>query len=138
MTLLIIGILLFVGVHFVPSLAPDFKAAWLEKMGEGGYKGTFSLLVLASFALIIFGWKSIEPSPIFRPNPLGFLKHPKCPHPVAPTQDRTTQTQIAQGGFQFTNKIISLTPPSASSTWVFVGFSFSHFFFLSSQPFFYK
>jgi uncharacterized membrane protein len=65
MTLLIVGILLFVGVHFIPSLAPDFKAAWLEKMGEGGYKGTFSLLLLASFALMIVGWQSIDPSEIF-------------------------------------------------------------------------
>lgn len=74
MTLLIVGILLFVGVHFIPSLAPDFKAGWLEKMGEGGYKGTFSLLLLASFALMIVGWKSIDPSEIFQPNP--YLRQP--------------------------------------------------------------
>ena len=74
MTLLIVGILLFVGVHFIPSLAPDFKALWLEKMGEGGYKGTFSLLLLASFALMVVGWQSIEPSAVFRPNP--YLRQP--------------------------------------------------------------
>ncbi len=58
MTLLILGVLLFAGVHLVPALAPGLRAAWLGKMGEGGYKGTFSLLLVASFALMTFGWKT--------------------------------------------------------------------------------
>ena len=69
MLLLLLGIALFTGVHLIPSLAPGIKASWLGRMGEGGYKGTFSLLLLASFALIIFGWRSIQPSFIYMPSP---------------------------------------------------------------------
>jgi uncharacterized membrane protein len=36
-------------------------------MGEGGYKGIFSLLLLAAFALIIGGWRSAEPVFIYQP-----------------------------------------------------------------------
>ncbi|MFT4519045.1 MAG: putative membrane protein [Halioglobus sp.] len=67
MTLLILGILLFVVVHFVPALVPALKNSWYERLGEGGYKGTFSVLLLASFALIIIGWRSAEPSFVYQP-----------------------------------------------------------------------
>ncbi len=68
MTLLILGVLLFAGVHLVPALAPGLRAAWLGKMGEGGYKGTFSLLLVASFALMTFGWKTAEATVLYSPS----------------------------------------------------------------------
>lgn len=74
MVLLLLGIMLFAGVHLVPSLAPSLKASWLGRMGEGGYKGTFSVLLLAAFALIIIGWRSAQPSMVYLP-PAG-LRHP--------------------------------------------------------------
>lgn len=74
MALLVIGVLLFAGVHLIPSLAPGLRAAWLGKMGEGGYKGTFSLLLMLSFALMIFGWRSTPPQYLY--TPLQSLKHP--------------------------------------------------------------
>jgi len=69
MALLILGLLLFAGVHLVPSLAPDLKANCHNKLGEGGYKGGFSLLLLLSFGLIIFGWRSALPELIYLPSP---------------------------------------------------------------------
>ena len=74
MVLLVLGILLFAGVHFVPSLAPGLKASWLGRLGENGYKGTFSVLLLASFALIITGWRSAQPEFLYTPSPA--LRHP--------------------------------------------------------------
>ena len=74
MALLSLGLLLFAAVHLLPSLAPDLKTAWYNKLGEGGYKGTFSLLLLLSFALIIVGWRSIQPELAYLPSPA--LKHP--------------------------------------------------------------
>jgi len=74
MTLLIAGILLFAGVHFVPSVAPGLKASWLGKLGEGGYKGSFTLLLLGAITLIVMGWRSIEPTTVYLPSPA--LRHP--------------------------------------------------------------
>jgi uncharacterized membrane protein len=73
MTFLAFGVLLFAFVHFIPSLAPSVKASALQKIGENGYKGVFSLLLLISIALIIFGWRSAEPSQIYYP-PIGLHK----------------------------------------------------------------
>ncbi|NND67445.1 MAG: NnrU protein [Halioglobus sp.] len=67
MALLVLGVLLFAGVHFIPSLGPGIKAAWVGKLGENGFKGVFSLLLLASFALMIFGWRGTTPSPLYAP-----------------------------------------------------------------------
>ncbi len=70
MLLLTLGVLLFAGVHFIPSLAPGLKNAWTGRLGENGYKGVFSLLLLASFGLMIGGWRSAEPSFLYAPPPL--------------------------------------------------------------------
>ena len=67
MTLLLLGVLLFTFVHFVPSLAPSLKAAAVSRIGEGGYKGVFSLLLLASFAFMIVSWRSAEPTSVYLP-----------------------------------------------------------------------
>lgn len=67
MVLLTTGVLLFAVVHFVPSLMPQLKNTAIRKMGEGGYKGIFSLLLLASFALMIYGWRTAVPSLLYQP-----------------------------------------------------------------------
>ena len=67
MSMLVIGVLLFAGVHFIPSLAPGLKQGAMEKMGENGYKGVFSLLLLGALALIIFGWRGADPVYFYAP-----------------------------------------------------------------------
>lgn len=67
MALLVLGVVLFAGVHFIPSLVPGIKAAWVGKLGENGFKGVFSLLLLASLALIIFGWRGTTPALLYAP-----------------------------------------------------------------------
>lgn len=72
MITLVLGVLLFCGVHFIPSLAPGLKRAWRDRLGENGYKGVFSLLLLAAFALMIAGWRGASPVPLY--DPPGALK----------------------------------------------------------------
>jgi uncharacterized membrane protein len=55
MTLLIIGIIVFLGVHLLPTVA-DLRARLVSSLGEAGYKIAFSLLSLASLALLIYGF----------------------------------------------------------------------------------
>ena len=61
------GLLLWAAVHLSPSVAPGFKAAWKGKLGEGGYKGSFALLILTGLGLIILGWRSAQPTLIYLP-----------------------------------------------------------------------
>ncbi len=74
MALLVIGVLLFAGIHLIPSLAPGVKAGWQGRLGEGGYKGSFALLLLVALALIVTGWRSTLPEMVYFPPP--GLRHP--------------------------------------------------------------
>ena len=38
-----------------------------ERLGENGYKGVFSLLLLGSFALMILGWRSADFTHVYSP-----------------------------------------------------------------------
>ncbi len=65
MALMIAGLLLFTGIHLMPSLAPGAKQAMLGKLGEGGYKGIYSLLALGGIVLIVIGWRSTVPQHVY-------------------------------------------------------------------------
>lgn len=67
MTLLIIGLLLWCGVHFVPSLFLGLRTRLVAKLGLPKYKGLFALLIVASIVVMVFGWRSIEPDPVYLP-----------------------------------------------------------------------
>ncbi len=67
MGLLVLGILLFTGVHLVPSLAPGLRGALVQRLGENGYKGLFSLSLLLGMGLIVLGWRSTLPSLVYLP-----------------------------------------------------------------------
>jgi uncharacterized membrane protein len=69
MTLLAIGALLFAALHLTKSLAPTLRADLQNRLGENGYKGIFSLLVLGSMALIVFGWRNAVPQFLYSPVP---------------------------------------------------------------------
>jgi uncharacterized membrane protein len=69
MAMLALGLLLFTGTHLIPSLAPGIKAGWHRRLGENGYKGTFSLLALAGIGLIVAGWRSASPTLVYLPSP---------------------------------------------------------------------
>ena len=55
MTLLIAGIVVFLGIHLLPTL-PQFRERIMDRLGEGGYKAAFSLLSIAGFVLLVWGF----------------------------------------------------------------------------------
>lgn len=66
MDLLLAGILLWSAVHYIPGLTPNFRATVIAKLGNA-YRGVFSLLIVASIAMIVFGWRSMTPEYIYAP-----------------------------------------------------------------------
>lgn len=70
MAMLLTGIALWIVVHSLPAVAPASRSALQQKLGEQAYKGFFSLVILGSLLLIVFGWKSAVPSAVYVP-PLG-------------------------------------------------------------------
>lgn len=65
MKILILGLLLWSGVHFIPSLAIPLKNHWKAQLGDKGYQISFSLIVVVSLILIVFGWRSITPVTLY-------------------------------------------------------------------------
>lgn len=67
MALLLAGITTWLLVHLFPAYAPSAREDLVSRFGENPYKGLFSLLILAALVMIIFGWKSSTPSPVYVP-----------------------------------------------------------------------
>ena len=60
MLVLIIGLLLFFGIHAVRMIAPGFRAAQIAA-NEGRWKGIYSLLSLVGLVLIVWGYILYRP-----------------------------------------------------------------------------
>jgi uncharacterized membrane protein len=61
MTRLVLGLLLWSVVHFIPGLAGDFRKNLINRFGENPYKGIFALLMVVALYLMISGWQSMTP-----------------------------------------------------------------------------
>jgi len=59
MTLLIGGLLLFIGAHLVPT-QPALRQALIGRIGEGPYKGAFSLISAVGLVLLVFGYGQMQ------------------------------------------------------------------------------
>ena len=64
MSLLILGLVLFLGLHSVRIFAEGWRATVRARLGEGAWKGLYSLLSLAGFALIVVGYGAARQSPV--------------------------------------------------------------------------
>lgn len=65
MTLMILGLLVWSVVHFVPTLGLSFKNDVIEKYGEKTYMAVFSILIVLSLVMIVFGWRSTIPEFVY-------------------------------------------------------------------------
>jgi len=67
---LVTGLILFFGVHLVTA-ARSARASLVARIGEGPYKGLYSLVSLAGFALIVIGMGKAEPVQLWTPPDWG-------------------------------------------------------------------
>ena len=65
------GVLLFMAVHFVPTLAPGFKETLVQRVGAQPYRGLFSLFLVSAVVLMIIGWRSTTPELVYLPPSWG-------------------------------------------------------------------
>jgi uncharacterized membrane protein len=75
MTYLMLGLVVFLGVHSVRIVAEDWRTATRARMGENAYKGVYSLLSLAGFALIVWGFGVARETPVLLWNPPVGMRH---------------------------------------------------------------
>ena len=53
---LILGLVLFLGMHSVRMLAPDFRSNFIAQRGENAWKGLYSVVSIVGFVLIVWGY----------------------------------------------------------------------------------
>jgi len=75
MTLLILGLLIFLGVHSVRIVAEPWRTRMRAQMGENGWKGVFLLLSVAGFVLIIWGYGLARQQPVILWAPMTWARH---------------------------------------------------------------
>lgn len=64
MTLLILGLVIFLGVHSARIVAEPWRRQTIARRGEGAWKGVYTLLSLAGFALIVYGYGQARLMPV--------------------------------------------------------------------------
>jgi len=76
MAALVLGLVLFLGVHSTRIVAEGWRTDTEERLGERGWKGLYSLLAIAGFVLIVWGYGLARQNPtvLWNPPPVG-LRH---------------------------------------------------------------
>ena len=64
MNLLILGLVIFLGVHSLRIFAAPWRDATRARLGEGAWKGLYSLVSLAGFVAICWGYGLARPAPV--------------------------------------------------------------------------
>ena len=75
MMYLIAGLVLFLGVHSTRILANDWRNKTLARMGEKPFKGAYSLLSLAGFVLLVWGYGQARQQGVMLWNPPTAMRH---------------------------------------------------------------
>lgn len=64
MTFLVIGLILFLGVHSLRVFADDWRAARIASMGPGKWKGAYTIVSLIGLVLICYGYGLSRHNPV--------------------------------------------------------------------------
>lgn len=75
MTMLAIGLILFLGIHSTRIVADDFRTRTVARIGIGAWKGIYTVASLAGFALICYGYGLSRTEGGFLWNPPAWTKH---------------------------------------------------------------
>jgi uncharacterized membrane protein len=75
MALLIVGLVLFLGVHSVAIVSPALRARTIHRLGERAWKGLYALASLAGFVLICYGFGLARQAPVILYSPPAWLRH---------------------------------------------------------------
>jgi len=75
MTVLLLGLVLFFGVHSVSIVAPGWRQARIAQMGERPWKGLYSVAAGVGLALLIVGYGMARRDPTVLYDPPRALRH---------------------------------------------------------------
>jgi uncharacterized membrane protein len=75
MTLLILGLLIFLGAHSTRIFADGWRTRQMARLGENRWKGLYALTSLIGFGLIVWGYGQTRTVPVDLWNPPIWTRH---------------------------------------------------------------
>ena len=75
MTALILGLVIFLGVHSVRIFGEGWRSRARQRIGENAYKGVYTLASLAGFALLVWGFGQARQQPVLLWTPMVWTRH---------------------------------------------------------------
>lgn len=75
MAILVLGIIIFLGMHLVRVVAPGFRAGIIESRGKGTWMGLYTIVSLVGLCLIIYGFGQARGETGMLYDPPIFLRH---------------------------------------------------------------
>ena len=75
MTLLILGLVIFLGSHSVRIFAESWRGARIAAMGLNAWKGVYSVVSILGFVLIVWGYGVARGAPVILFSPPVWTKH---------------------------------------------------------------
>ena len=75
MLYLIVGLVLFLGTHSLRIVAEDWRTSTVARLGENTFKGVYSLVSIAGFALIVWGFSVARETPVVLWVPPVGMRH---------------------------------------------------------------
>lgn len=75
MTLLILGLLVFLGAHSIHMIAPGLREAGIDKLGVWGWKGLFAVVSIAGFVFLVMGYGEARVDPTWLWHSPGWMSH---------------------------------------------------------------
>ncbi len=75
MTFLVIGLLLFLDIHSIAIVSPAGRDRLLARLGEGPWKGLYSLVSIVGFVMLIHGYGLARQHPVLLYSPPLWARH---------------------------------------------------------------
>lgn len=75
MLILILGLVLFLGVHSVRVFAPTWRERFIAQRGANAFKGLYTVISLVSFVLVVWGYGLARQQPTVLWVPPAGMRH---------------------------------------------------------------
>jgi uncharacterized membrane protein len=75
MTLLLLGLVIFLGIHSVRVFSEGTRSAFIAQRGAGAWKGLYTVVSLVGFALLAWGYGQARLQPTVLWNPPVAMRH---------------------------------------------------------------
>jgi len=75
MLVLILGLIVFLGIHSTRIFGEDWRRSRIARMGEGPWKGVYALVSLVGLVLIVWGYGMARQNPVVLWTSPEWLRH---------------------------------------------------------------